>query len=44
MLGQFLDCFKYCEVTPELHNKYSIVYTLYHHINIIIGVPVIVGK
>ena len=38
MLGQFL------EVTQELHNKYSIVFTLYHHINIIIGVPVIVGK
>ena len=26
---KFFECFKYCEVTQELHNKYSIVFTLY---------------
>ena len=45
MLGQLLECFKYCEITQELHNKYSIVFTLYHNRKfILIGVPVIVGK
>ena len=46
MLSKFLECFKYCEVTQELHNKYSIVFPLYHYHyrNILIGVPIIVGK
>ena len=29
MLGKFVECFKDCEVTQVLHNKYSIAFTLY---------------